>query len=53
MSSVVGAVGPVRAIALSGRRTPEDLAASRRAGFQAHLAKPLDFDALLAAIEGR
>jgi nitrogen-specific signal transduction histidine kinase/CheY-like chemotaxis protein len=41
----------IRAIALSGRRSDEDLAASKRAGFQSHLLKPLDFEALLAAIE--
>jgi two-component system, chemotaxis family, CheB/CheR fusion protein len=44
--------GAPRGIALSGRRTDEDLAASQRAGFHVHLVKPIDFDALLSAIEG-
>lgn len=43
--------GPLAGIALSGRRTDSDLAASRSAGFEAHLLKPLDFDALVLAIE--
>jgi CheY-like chemotaxis protein/nitrogen-specific signal transduction histidine kinase len=43
--------GRLGAVALSGRRTEADLAASRAAGFGVHLAKPIDFDALVAAIE--
>jgi DNA-binding response OmpR family regulator len=35
-----------RLIALSGFGSPEDLARSRDAGFDEHLIKPLDFDAL-------
>lgn len=32
--------GPIRAIALSGHNTPEDIARSEEAGFRMHLAKP-------------
>jgi CheY-like chemotaxis protein len=43
--------GDVRGIALSGRRTETDRAESRSAGFAAHLLKPIDFEALLSAID--
>jgi CheY-like chemotaxis protein len=33
--------GPVRAIALSGYNSPEDIARSEAAGFRLHLAKPV------------
>ena len=33
--------GPVRAIALSGYNSPEDIARSEAAGFRIHLAKPV------------
>lgn len=35
------ASGPVRAIALSGYNSPEDIARSEAAGFRMHLAKPV------------
>jgi len=38
--------GPMRIIALSGYGRPEDKIASRQAGFDAHLTKPVDFDSL-------
>lgn len=34
--------GPVRAIAMSGHNSPEDLARSKDAGFLIHLAKPME-----------
>jgi PAS domain S-box-containing protein len=39
------------AIALSGYASPDDVRASRDAGFAAHLKKPIDMPVLLAAIE--
>ena len=39
-----------RAIALTGYGMESDIAASREAGFSAHLTKPVDFQALDAAI---
>jgi CheY-like chemotaxis protein len=39
------------AIALSGYASPEDVHASRDAGFAAHLKKPIDTEVLLAAIQ--
>lgn len=38
-------------IALSGYGQPEDKEKSRRAGFDLHLVKPTDFDALLKLLE--
>ncbi len=40
----------LRLIAVSGYAAPEDVDASRKAGFDAHLAKPPDLDALAALI---
>lgn len=40
----------VRAVALSGYGTEADILASQKAGFSAHLTKPVDFDRLLATI---
>jgi two-component system CheB/CheR fusion protein len=40
----------VRAIALTGHRREEDIQAAKDAGFDVHLAKPLDFQLLLAAL---
>lgn len=37
---------PMRIIAVSGYGRPEDKLASRQAGFDAHLTKPVDFDSL-------
>lgn len=45
------AVADVFMIALSGYGRPEDKENSRAAGFDEHLTKPTDFDALLALIE--
>jgi PAS domain S-box-containing protein len=46
------ALGPsgLRLVAVSGYAAPEDVEASRKAGFDAHLAKPPDLDALAALI---
>lgn len=41
----------VRAIAISGYNSKEDIAESKRVGFLNHLAKPLATDELTAAIE--
>jgi CheY-like chemotaxis protein len=38
------------AIALTGYASPEDAANSRREGFQAHLAKPVELDAMLDTV---
>jgi two-component system CheB/CheR fusion protein len=40
----------VRAIALTGHSREEDIQAAKDAGFDVHLAKPLDFQLLLAAL---
>ena len=40
----------LRLVAVSGYAAPEDVEASRKAGFDAHLAKPPDLDALAALI---
>ena len=45
-----GAGGSFKAIALSGYGMEDDLRRSREAGFDAHLTKPIGFDALEAAI---
>jgi len=37
----LSAAGPVRAIALSGHNSDEDIARSEAAGFRSHLAKPI------------
>ncbi|RQZ12440.1 PAS domain S-box protein [Burkholderia sp. Bp9031] len=42
----------VRAVALTGRNRQDDVQAAVAAGFDAHLAKPLDFAMLLAALTG-
>jgi len=42
---------PIRGIALSGYGAAEDVAASRDAGFDLHLIKPVDFSRLLEAID--
>ncbi len=42
---------PVRAIAISGCNTAADIERSRRVGFLDHLAKPLVFDELTAALD--
>ena len=41
---------PIRAIAISGYNTEDDIARSRQVGFLDHLAKPLVFEELTAAI---
>ncbi len=41
---------PVRAIALSGFGSREDVQKSLEAGFEAHLTKPVDLDRLVAAV---
>ena len=40
----------IRAIALTGHSREDDIQAARDAGFNVHLAKPLDFQQLLAAL---
>nr|WP_197446902.1 response regulator [Tautonia plasticadhaerens] len=42
--------GPVSGITMSGYRSRGDLDGSCRAGFDAHLTKPVEFDDLLASI---
>jgi len=42
---------PVRGICLSGYNAPDDIAAARQAGFDAHLTKPVNFDKLRALID--
>lgn len=42
---------PVRAIAISGYNSPDDIAHSKRVGFLDHIAKPLVTERLTAAIE--
>jgi CheY-like chemotaxis protein len=42
----------LRAIAISGYCRPTDVDRSLRAGFEAHLAKPIDLPELVRAIEG-
>jgi CheY-like chemotaxis protein len=44
--------GDVPAIALTAYASPEDAARSRAAGFQVHLAKPLDPGRLVEAVAG-
>jgi signal transduction histidine kinase/CheY-like chemotaxis protein len=46
-----GALEGTRLVALSGYAQPEDRQRARDAGFDAHLAKPPDFDALLRVLE--
>ena len=41
---------PIRAIAISGYNSEDDIARSREVGFLDHLAKPLVFEELTAAI---
>jgi two-component system, chemotaxis family, CheB/CheR fusion protein len=41
---------PIAIFAATGFSLPEDLARSRAAGIDRHFSKPLDFDALLAAL---
>jgi hypothetical protein len=43
--------GDVRAIAISGFGTPEDVRASLDAGFVRHLTKPVHLDALIDVVE--
>ena len=43
--------GPIRLIALTGYGQEKDRQRSREAGFDAHLVKPVEIDALLAALE--
>jgi CheY-like chemotaxis protein len=43
---------PHRLIAFSGYGSTTDLRASREAGFDAHIVKPIDFDELLGALNG-
>lgn len=48
----LAAVGrPIKAIAVSGYGTEEDVRKSREAGFAQHLVKPIDLPQLIAAIE--
>jgi CheY-like chemotaxis protein len=43
-------LGSIRLIALSGYAQPEDRQRTRDAGFEMHIAKPLDIDSLMAAV---
>jgi CheY-like chemotaxis protein len=42
---------PTLGIALSGFASADDVQKSKAAGFQEHLAKPIDFSLLLSAID--
>jgi two-component system CheB/CheR fusion protein len=44
------ATAGIRLIAVTGWGTPEDTAKAREAGFDSHLTKPIDFDALALAL---
>jgi CheY-like chemotaxis protein len=41
---------PMRLIAFTGYGSPDDIARSRAAGFDAHLVKPVEIESLLAAL---
>jgi CheY-like chemotaxis protein len=41
---------PIRLIALTGYGLASDIERSKAAGFEGHFVKPVDFDALLAAL---
>jgi CheY-like chemotaxis protein len=41
---------PIRAVAVSGFGSDEDRRRTREAGFDGHLVKPVDFDALVALV---
>jgi len=43
---------PMRLIAFTGYGSPDDIARSRAAGFDAHLVKPVEIEGLLAALGG-
>ncbi len=45
--------GGVPAVALTAYARPDDIARSEAAGFQAHLAKPVSFEALVEALRAR
>lgn len=45
------ALKPFKSIALSGYDREDDRLKSREAGFDAHLAKPIDFDQLFATVQ--
>jgi CheY-like chemotaxis protein len=47
----LSAEGPVRAIAMSGYNSAEDVARSKSVGFLDHIAKPLVPETLIAAID--
>src|SRR5438477_4930244 len=47
----LSAKGPVRGIAISAYNTAEDVSRSREVGFLDHIAKPLVFEELTAAID--
>ena len=46
----IRAIQRVPAIALSGYGMESDVAESKRAGFQLHLTKPVDFEQLITAV---
>jgi hypothetical protein len=48
----VSAMYPVKGIAVTGFGAADDVEACRRAGFNAHLVKPVLFDQLQAALDG-
>jgi CheY-like chemotaxis protein len=51
---VRAALGPdIVLVALTGYGQPEDVRRAKAAGFDAHLAKPLDIDALQALVTRR
>jgi CheY-like chemotaxis protein len=43
--------GPIKAVAITGFGTEEDLRRSKEAGFDYHLVKPVDFQELRAVLE--
>ena len=48
---VVARRGPIPAIALTGYGMEEDIQRSRKAGFTAHMTKPIDFTKLQSMIQ--
>ena len=46
----IRATRPIRAIALSGYGSRQDIRKSLEAGFEEHLTKPVDLDRLIAAV---
>jgi CheY-like chemotaxis protein len=48
-----GSIGPLRLIAVTGYGQDSDRERARRAGFDAHMAKPVTLEALLQLVDGQ